>query len=90
MGKSKLYLGNEPKGAILIGENSGWSVFDLRKQNGEWILVKLISKVAREKGNYRLAWSKSQHRFARGGDAALLIGNRPEVHEWLECVMKGV
>lgn len=79
------FLGNDPHRGTVLAETRGWVLFKI-EVNGEWLAVKLVSKVIQAKGNYWLGWNGD--RLACNRDAAILNTCHPDVYDWVVSILE--
>lgn len=75
--------GTLPASGELIAENRGWLLYRISGTGNGWIKVKLVSKVARQRANFTLAWHTEQAALARCNEAVALDVSMPEVFDWV-------
>jgi hypothetical protein len=80
--------GTRPISGELIAENRGWLLYRVSGVGSEWVKVKLVSKVPRQRANFTLAWSVGESALARCKEAAVLDGFMPEVFDWVIEVLR--
>lgn len=83
----KSVAGNVPERGEVVAENRGWVLIELEAAGG-WLKLKLVSKVARPKGNFWLDWNGE--RLAGSSDAKLLEANCPDVFDWVCEQLRGI